>query len=109
MPDDAALYSEPSNPVAASRTRPDRSTAMNTPPKTSTTKERAGSSGSARERARIAAQRHHASYGRLPTVTELMQLADVARGTAGSALKTLRAERPALHVVNADPESRNDQ
>jgi hypothetical protein len=34
-----------------------------------------------------------------------MSLADVARGTAGTALKDLRQERPALHVVNAETEN----
>jgi hypothetical protein len=31
-----------------------------------------------------------------------MQLADVARGTAGNVLKDLRDNRPSLHIVNAD-------
>jgi hypothetical protein len=61
--------------------------------------------GSARERARTAAQQHHDRHGGWPTVTELMRLAEVARGTAGTALKDLRNERPALHVVNAQTEN----
>jgi hypothetical protein len=65
--------------------------------------------GSARERALNAASRHHAQHGALPTVTELMRLANVARGTAGTVLKDLRAERPGLHIVNANPENRTDQ
>jgi hypothetical protein len=64
-----------------------------------------GGRGSARERARTAAQHHHDRHGGWPTVTELMSLAEVARGTAGTALKDLRKERPALHVVNAETEN----
>jgi hypothetical protein len=36
-------------------------------------------------------------------VTELTRLADVARGTAGTALKALREQRPPLHLVNQPP------
>jgi hypothetical protein len=67
--------------------------------------ERSGSAGGAppaSERARAAARRHHALHGQLPTVSELMRLAQVARGTAGTVLKDLRENRPALHVVNTD-------
>jgi hypothetical protein len=63
----------------------------------------------ARDRARAAAQRHHDDHGRLPTVSELARISGVARGTAGNALKDLRAERPALHIVNADTNDRTDQ
>jgi len=38
-----------------------------------------------------------------------MKLADVARGTAGTALKELRADRPALQIVHANAETRTDQ
>ena len=54
----------------------------------------------ATDRARAAAETHRDRTGALPTVTELTRLADVARGTAGTALKTLRDERPLLHLVN---------
>ena len=73
------------------------------------TGQRSATAGSARDRARAAARSHHARHGALPTVTELMRLANVARGTAANALKDLRAERPPLHLVNADPENRTDQ
>jgi hypothetical protein len=63
----------------------------------------------AAERARAAAEAHRERTGALPTVTELTRLADVARGTAGTALKTLREQRPPLHLVNARPEQRPDQ
>jgi hypothetical protein len=66
-------------------------------------------SRTARDRARALAQRHHEQHGTLPTVTELARISGVARGTAGSALKDLRAERPALHIVNTHPENRTDQ
>jgi hypothetical protein len=55
------------------------------------------------ERARTLAEVHRDRTGALPTVTELMRLADVARGTAGTALKTLRDQRPPLHLVNQPP------
>jgi hypothetical protein len=64
--------------------------------------ESAGSGAPARDRARHAARSHYARHGRLPTATELMQLAQVARGTAGTVLKDLRDNRPSLHLVNAD-------
>jgi hypothetical protein len=57
---------------------------------------------SARDSARAVAQRHHARHGRLPTVSELAQLAGTSRGTAGNALKDLKAERPSLHLLNND-------
>lgn len=52
-----------------------------------------------REHARSVARRFARDERRLPTVTELQQRADVARGTASAALKELR-EHPHLHVVN---------
>ncbi len=58
---------------------------------------------SAAGRAQAAAANHRDRTGALPTVTELMRLADVARGTAGTALKTLREQRPPLHLVNQTP------
>jgi hypothetical protein len=54
--------------------------------------------GRAADRARAAARTHHARHGSFPTVSEL--------GTAGPVLKALRAERRALHVVNANPQNR---
>jgi hypothetical protein len=55
------------------------------------------------ERARTLAEIHRDRTGALPTVTELMRLAEVARGTAGTALKALREQRPSLHLVNQPP------
>lgn len=60
---------------------------------------RAGEPG-ARDRARTAAQRHHAWHGELPTVSQLMALAEVSRGTAGDALKSLREQPTPLRVVH---------
>lgn len=54
------------------------------------------------ERARTAAERHAHQHGELPTVTRLMDLADVSRGTAGEALKALRNRATALHLVAPD-------
>ena len=113
-----ALYGAPSNspvqqrPTGASPTPPVqpadgrrlyRATAR------SNDGDRPAADGSPRDRARAAARSHHARHGALPTVTELACMAQVARGTAGSALKDLRAERPGLHVVYADSENRTDQ
>lgn len=66
-------------------------------------------SAPARERARVAARRHATMHGDLPTVTHLMALADVARGTAGNALKELREQPAQLHVVNDNHDLRTDQ
>jgi hypothetical protein len=63
----------------------------------------------ARERALTAAREHHRRHGQLPTVTQLMALAQVARGTAGTALKQLRDERPPLHIVHGNTEDRTQQ
>ena len=57
--------------------------------------------GPARERAFEAAGAHALQRGGLPTVSELMALAEVSRGTAAAVLKELREARPSLHVVNA--------
>jgi hypothetical protein len=78
---------------------------LNTPTRDQTAFEQSIPGGSARDRARAAAHRHHDTHGALPTVTELMDLAHVARGTAGTVLKDLRKQRPALHLVNTNPES----
>ena len=99
----------PTDAPATKPIQPADTERLNTPPAGLNTGERSGAGDSARERARAAARHHHARHGALPTVTELTNLANVARGTAANALKDLRAERPALHVVNADPENRTDQ
>jgi len=62
-----------------------------------------------RDRARAAARRHAHQHGDLPTVTQLMAIADVARGTAGTALKELRDQRSQLHLVNETDQARADQ
>jgi hypothetical protein len=82
---------------------------VNTPVVDQTAVEQLTPGGSARDRARAAAHRHHDTHGALPTVTELMDLAHVARGTAGTVLKDLRKQRPALHLVNTNPDSSTDQ
>jgi hypothetical protein len=88
--------------------RPPDDSALNTPQEPTSGRRAVGGGGSARDRARAAAQSHHDRHGGWPTVTELMGLAEVARGTAGTALKDLREERPALHVVNAETENRTE-
>lgn len=60
----------------------------------------------ARDRAQAAAQRHHAQHGELPTVSQLMSLADVSRGTAGDALKALRSRPTPLQLVANDENTR---
>jgi len=49
---------------------------------------------------------HQATHGDLPSVSELVGLADVARGTAATALRQLRyqppARRPGLQIVHGD-------
>jgi hypothetical protein len=116
-------YSPAYNPAAVHPSRsttgldepdvqPARSTAPDSEETARTDAERSGSAGGAspaKDRARSAARSHYARHGHLPTASELMQLAQVARGTAGTVLKDLRNNRPALHVVNADTEQENDK
>lgn len=71
--------------------------------------ESAGGAAPARDRAQHAARSHYARHGRLPTASELMELAQVARGTAGTVLKDLRDNRPTLHIVNANTHKDTDQ
>ncbi|MFF4598125.1 DUF2637 domain-containing protein [Amycolatopsis sp. NPDC001319] len=52
-----------------------------------------------KDRARAVARRHQALHGNLPTVDELMSLAEVSRGTAGTALQELRQQPAPLHVI----------
>lgn len=66
---------------------------------------RSGSSP-ARDRAVAAASRHARRHGALPTVTQLQELADVSRGTAGEVLKGLRAQPAPLHLVSESPSTR---
>ncbi len=65
--------------------------------------DRAAPYESAADRAHAAAVVHRMQHDGLPTVSELMGLADVGRGTAGLALKRLRdlkaGTRPGLQVV----------
>jgi hypothetical protein len=61
------------------------------------------------ERARDAAVAHHDRHGVLPSVTDLVRLAGVARGTAGAALKALRAEHDAPRTTSADPNPRTNR
>jgi len=48
-------------------------------------------------------------HGALPTVTDLAGIAEVSRGTAAAALRTLRSQPTPLHLINineqADPDS----
>jgi hypothetical protein len=109
----AAPYNPPFNAVVQPRSPADTApavqalaeSALNTSHEPLPMRGAVSGGGSARERARTAAQHHHDRHGGWPTVTELMGLAEVARGTAGTALKDLRNERPALHVVNAETEN----
>ncbi len=117
-PSNDQLYNPASNPVVQPRptkvrtTSPVQPTApepLNTPPTALDDVAPSNPGGSASDRARAAARRHHEANGSLPTVSELMNLAQVARGTAGTVLKDLREQRPALHVVNTNPDQRTNQ
>lgn len=55
----------------------------------------------ARDRAVDVARRHIARHGGLPTVTQLAERAEVARGTAGNVLKELREQPTPLHLVTS--------
>jgi hypothetical protein len=52
----------------------------------------------ARLRAQTAAIGHATRHGALPTVSELMALAQVARGTAATALKDLRTQHERVSI-----------
>jgi type IV secretory pathway VirB10-like protein len=54
----------------------------------------------ARDRARAAARRHAAHHGDLPTVSQLQEMAEVSRGTAGNALQELREQPAQLHIIS---------
>jgi hypothetical protein len=117
-PYNPVLYNPASNPVVQPRSTGARTTSpvqpaetepLNTPASGLNDGARSNPGGSASDRARAAARRHHDAHGALPTVSELMSLAQVARGTAGTVLKDLRKQRPALHVVNTTPDTRTDQ
>lgn len=62
----------------------------------------------ARDRARTAARRHADRHGAWPTVTQLMNLAEVSRGTAGEALKHLR-DQPPRPQHDAEPPNEETQ
>jgi hypothetical protein len=63
----------------------------------------------ARVRAQTAAAGHATRHGALPTVSELMALAQVARGTAATALKDLRTQQTQLPVMTTTTEARTTQ
>jgi hypothetical protein len=54
---------------------------------------------SARDRAVTLAHLHRRRQGQLPSVRELVELADVGQGTAARALQELREAEPGLHLV----------
>jgi hypothetical protein len=63
----------------------------------------------ARLRAQTAATGHATRHGQLPTVSELMALAQVARGTAATALKDIRTQQTQLQATTATTEARTNQ
>ncbi len=82
-----------------------RSPSPSVQPQEATSSSRQGESP-ARDRADRAARTYAAQHDGLPTVTELMTLAEVSRGTAGEALKALRAQPTSLHVVQDQQEAK---
>jgi hypothetical protein len=63
----------------------------------------------ARVRAQTAATGHAIRHGALPTVSELMALAQVARGTAATALKDLRTQQGQLTTTTTTDEARTNR
>jgi hypothetical protein len=63
----------------------------------------------ARVRAQTAATGHATRHGALPTVSELMALAQVARGTAATALKDLRTQQEQLTTTTTTDEARTNR
>ncbi|GAA3537305.1 hypothetical protein GCM10022222_21240 [Amycolatopsis ultiminotia] len=94
-----------SGPEAAERTTPEPESVRSSEPgaeaPSEETPERpaAAPSSPKKDRARAAARRHQAHHGRLPTVDELMNLAGVSRGTAGTALQDLRNQPAPLQLI----------
>ncbi len=66
-------------------------------------------SAPARVRAQTAATGHATRHGQLPTVSELMALAQVARGTAATALKDLRAQQAQTTTATTTTETRTNR
>jgi hypothetical protein len=63
----------------------------------------------ARVRAQTAATGHATRHGQLPTVSELMALAQVARGTAATALKDLRTQQEQLTTTTTTDHARTNR
>ncbi|SNR29164.1 hypothetical protein SAMN06265360_101315 [Haloechinothrix alba] len=63
----------------------------------------------ARDRAEQAAKAYVREHGVLPTTAQLMQLADVSRGSAGHALKALRRQPAEPHLAEKFPEGQVPQ
>jgi hypothetical protein len=63
----------------------------------------------ARVRAQTAAAGHATRHGQLPTVSELMALAQVARGTAATALKELRTQQRQPETTTTTDEARTNR
>jgi uncharacterized membrane protein YhaH (DUF805 family) len=63
----------------------------------------------ARVRAQTAATGHATRHGALPTVSELMALAQVARGTAAAALKDLRTQHKQPTTTTSTDQARTKQ
>jgi hypothetical protein len=63
----------------------------------------------ARVRAQTAAIGHATRHGQLPTVSELKALAQVARGTAATALKDLRTQQGQLQVTTTTDKARTNR
>ncbi|MCE3552412.1 hypothetical protein LWC33_13190 [Pseudonocardia sp. RS11V-5] len=62
-----------------------------------------------RDRAESEARAHRAEHGRLPTVSELQDRADVSRGTAAKALKALRDQQTTPHPLQLVPAPQNHE
>ncbi len=63
----------------------------------------------ARVRAQTAAAGHATRHGTLPTVSELMALAQVARGTAATALKDLRTQQHQATTTTSTDQARTNR
>ena len=96
---------------AGQAVQPERSSSPERPASSGADLGRSGSAGGGvrpRDRAQQAARSHYTRHGSLPTVTELMEAAQVARGTAGTVLKDLRDSRRALHIVTPEHDTSTD-
>jgi len=98
-----AVQPRPPGQRPTSPDRPGESVRVDAPQPELDTLANAADAGSARDRARTAALAYRDRHAALPTVAELAEITGASHGTAGNALKDVRAAHPALHLISTKP------